>query len=215
VTAENPPAVPLGKPGDPQAVRASDADRDRVAEILGEALAEGRLDAEEHAERVEAAYRAKTVGELRPLISDLPAGQREQTPVLSPVAAPGSGPRSKNVVAIMSGASRQGTWRVGGTINAVAVCGGVELDLTEAVFDQQHVVINATALCGGVEIRVPENVSLRNGGSGIMGGFEVAETEAADPAAPVILVRGVAICGGVEAKPVAGRRIQDLRGGER
>ena len=78
-------------------------------------------------------------GELRPLISDLPAGQREQTPVLSPAAAPGSGPRSKNVVAIMSGASRQGTWRVGGTINAVAVCGGVELDLTEAVFDQQHV----------------------------------------------------------------------------
>ncbi|HEX4787639.1 MAG TPA: DUF1707 domain-containing protein, partial [Actinospica sp.] len=33
-------------------MRASDADRDHVAKLLGEALAEGRLDADEHAERV-------------------------------------------------------------------------------------------------------------------------------------------------------------------
>ncbi|MFC9289056.1 DUF1707 domain-containing protein, partial [Streptomyces sp. NPDC057052] len=34
-------------------LRASDADRDRIADILREALAEGRLTADEHAERVE------------------------------------------------------------------------------------------------------------------------------------------------------------------
>ncbi|MBK3646407.1 DUF1707 domain-containing protein, partial [Streptomyces sp. MBT33] len=34
-------------------LRASDADRDRVADLLREALAEGRLTADEHVERVE------------------------------------------------------------------------------------------------------------------------------------------------------------------
>jgi uncharacterized membrane protein len=42
----------------PAGLRASDADRDRVADILREALAEGRLTADEHAERVDGVYRA-------------------------------------------------------------------------------------------------------------------------------------------------------------
>ncbi|GAA3147737.1 hypothetical protein GCM10017687_76150 [Streptomyces echinatus] len=54
-------------------LRASDADRDRVAEILRDALAEGRLDMEEFEERLESAYRARTYGELAPLTRDLPA----------------------------------------------------------------------------------------------------------------------------------------------
>ncbi|MFD0349018.1 DUF1707 domain-containing protein [Kitasatospora aburaviensis] len=53
-------------------MRASDADRERVAELLRDAYAEGRLDVEEHAERIEAAYAAKTLGDLVPLTRDLP-----------------------------------------------------------------------------------------------------------------------------------------------
>ncbi len=53
--------------------RASDMDRDRVAAILRDALAEGRLDNDEFAERLDAAYRAKTFGELDTLTADLPA----------------------------------------------------------------------------------------------------------------------------------------------
>jgi uncharacterized protein DUF1707/cell wall-active antibiotic response 4TMS protein YvqF len=228
VNADNSPAVPavsLGKSSDkhgPPAVRASDADRDRIADILREALAEGRLDAEEHAERVEAVYRAKTIGELEPLIRDLPAGQERsaqaRVPAQRPAPAAGRGhghglhvTGGKNVVAVLSGAVRQGRWRVGGRINAVAVCGGVDIDLTEAIFEQPYVEIYATAICGGVEIKVPENVSLRGSGSGVMGGFEVKESESAQPDAPVVEIKGVAIWGGVEAKPVPGKRVQDLR----
>ncbi|MDT0342396.1 DUF1707 SHOCT-like domain-containing protein [Streptomyces litchfieldiae] len=217
MNAENPPAVPLEK----QPVRASDADRDRIADILREALAEGRLEPEEHAERVEAVYRAKTIAELEPLIRDLPAGQRTAPPPAAPGPAPSPAParaghglhvaNAKNVVAVLSGATRQGRWRVGPKINAVAICGGVELDLTEAIFEQQHVVINATAICGGIEIKVPENVSLRSAGSGVMGGFDVREAESTEPHAPVIVVQGVAIWGGIDAKPVPGKRVRDLR----
>ena len=50
-------------------LRASDADRDHVAKLLGQAFAEGRLSAEEHAERTDGVYAAKTLGELRPYLA--------------------------------------------------------------------------------------------------------------------------------------------------
>jgi hypothetical protein len=64
--------VDTAEMADPQ-IRASDAERDQVAERLGEACAHGRLDISELGERVEAAYAARTVGELQTLVADLPA----------------------------------------------------------------------------------------------------------------------------------------------
>jgi DUF1707 SHOCT-like domain len=53
-------------------IRASDADRDRAASLLREHYAAGRLNPEEFADRLEQALRAKTVGEIDALLSDLP-----------------------------------------------------------------------------------------------------------------------------------------------
>lgn len=54
-------------------LRASDADREQVAERLRHAAAEGRLFADELEERLGAALSARTYGELDVLVSDLPA----------------------------------------------------------------------------------------------------------------------------------------------
>lgn len=54
-------------------MRASDADRDRVAERLREATAEGRLRPEELEERLDATFSARTYGQLDTLVADLPA----------------------------------------------------------------------------------------------------------------------------------------------
>ena len=53
-------------------LRASDADRDRVASLLQEHHAAGRLTAEEFAERLDVALQARTLGELDELLADLP-----------------------------------------------------------------------------------------------------------------------------------------------
>ena len=53
------------------AMRASDADRDIVLRVLGEAYAEGRIDNEEFDERSDTAHRAKTLGELPKVLDDL------------------------------------------------------------------------------------------------------------------------------------------------
>jgi Flp pilus assembly protein TadB len=54
-------------------LRASDADRDAVAERLRQAAVEGRLEPDELEERLHTALRARTYGELDPLLRDLPA----------------------------------------------------------------------------------------------------------------------------------------------
>ncbi|OEV04800.1 hypothetical protein AN216_05545 [Streptomyces oceani] len=199
-------------------VRVSDADRDRVADILREALAAGRLDADEHSERIDAAYAAKTRGELEPLVRDLPEARGESKPSANqrPVGAPagaGDSGETDNVVAIFSGATRKGRWLVGGRVNAFALFGGVEIDLTEAVFERREVVINVTALFGGVDVRVPENVTLTGSGTGVFGAFEVRPNQADDADAPVVRLRGAAVFGGVDAKPKRGKRLRNLLGG--
>ncbi|MCK2143397.1 DUF1707 domain-containing protein, partial [Streptomyces sp. WAC00276] len=69
--AQPPPAPPTAE----AELRASDADRDRIADLLRDALAEGRLTAEEHSERIDGVYAARTLGELEPLVRDLPGAR--------------------------------------------------------------------------------------------------------------------------------------------
>lgn len=61
--------------------RAKDSDRDDVCRILDGALADGQLSGEEHRQRVSAATRAVTLGELHALVDDL---QTDSSPVQLP-----------------------------------------------------------------------------------------------------------------------------------
>lgn len=204
---------PLKKPyADPveSELRASDADRERVAEALREAYAEGRLSAEEHSERVDSVYAAKTLGELVPLTRDLPSHAATHQAAAHPATA--GQPRAaqgvpapsrsepETMLAVFGGAERKGRFRAGRSLKAVAVFGGVEIDLTDAVFDAPELVIHCTAVFGGIEVRVPDYVTLRGGGAGVFGGFDVKQQEGTDPHGPVVTIKGAAVFGGVEAK---------------
>nr|WP_244187990.1 DUF1707 domain-containing protein [Streptomyces regalis] len=199
---------------DASELRASDADRDRIADILRDALAEGRLTADEHAERVEGVLAAKTVGALDVFIRDLPAARERRAPhVPAPGRlAPGAIPADPDdtVVAVFSSAVRRGRWRAGRRIHAYAIFGSVEIDLSEALFEYQQVVVRAISVFGNVEVRVPENVSLRGTGGGVLGNFEVDTLDAEDPAAPVVLVDGWAVLGNIEGRPKRGKIVADI-----
>ena len=67
-------------------IRISDADRDRVTARLREHFAEGRLSREELDERLSAALSAKTFGDLRRVMADLPG------PAPAPVPAAPAAP---------------------------------------------------------------------------------------------------------------------------
>jgi hypothetical protein len=128
-------------------LRASDSDRETVAEILRDAAADGRLTMEELEERLTAAFAARTYGEFEPLISDLPAGRpapAEAAEDLLQLSAP------------ISDVRRDGRWVVPSRIVATAGMGNVKLDFTEAVIRGHEVVVEATAYVGDVVLVVPE-----------------------------------------------------------
>ena len=56
-------------------LRASDADREHIAERLRHAAAEGRLLAEELEDRLGKTFKARTYGELDAVVADLPANR--------------------------------------------------------------------------------------------------------------------------------------------
>src|SRR3954470_23443662 len=56
----------------PDETRAADADRDAAVDALRDHAAAGRLESDELDERLETALRARTLGELRALVADLP-----------------------------------------------------------------------------------------------------------------------------------------------
>ena len=64
-------------------LRAADADRTAVADVLGRHMAAGRLTVAEYEERLTRAYAAKTYGELAELSTDLP----DDAPVPAPASS--------------------------------------------------------------------------------------------------------------------------------
>ncbi|MFC5182367.1 DUF1707 SHOCT-like domain-containing protein [Actinomadura harenae] len=202
-----PRPAPDVRPG-PGGMRASDSDRDRVADRLREALADGRITAEEHAERIDIVYKAKTYADLEPVLSDLPggsgrsgasggtgasvappAGTSEQAPIAPPRTEPGT------AVAILSEVKRGGRWLVEAETNANAVLGKVTLDLRQAVLSQREVTINCACVLGEVEIIVPPGVRVANSANAVLGQVEVPQDDPEALDAPTVRVAGFALLG--------------------
>ncbi|MFJ9035558.1 DUF1707 domain-containing protein [Streptomyces sp. NPDC102406] len=189
-------------------LRASDADREQVAERLRDALAEGRLDMAEFEERLEATYKARTYRELEPLTHDLPgAGVSAPVNLVKGPLPEGAvdwpariGGRSTSTwgVGVLSGFQRKGRWTAPRRFDCFAFWGGGEIDLREANFEDREIVVNCVAVMGGVNVVVPPGVEVAVRGIGIMGGFDHSEEGVpGDPGAPRVVVTGFAFWGGV------------------
>ncbi|WP_300013984.1 DUF1707 domain-containing protein [Pseudonocardia sp.] len=183
----------------PDDLRASDQDRERVAAQLHAAAADGRIDLDELGERLQTLYAARTHGELVPLTKDLPVPDTGAPP--APVAragiVPDTGPAIS--VAVMSGCDRAGEWVVPARHTAFALMGGVDLDLRHARFAAAEVTITAVAIMGGIEITVPHDLHVASDGFGLMGGFD-GRGAGVRHGGPKVRINGFALMGGVEIK---------------
>jgi hypothetical protein len=183
-------------------LRASDADRDRAASVINEALAEGRLTAEEHSDRLDSIYAAKTQADLVPLLEDLPSAGTASAPAAGQAAASRTGP-ARRIIAILGGASRKGGWHAEPVIDVLSILGGVELDFREAILPGKEVVLRVTTILGGVEVTVPPEMRvIDDGGAAILGGKDLvgASAESAGPDSPVLRVQGTCVLGGIDVK---------------
>jgi class 3 adenylate cyclase len=186
------------------AERVADADRDHSVLLLREHVVDGRLTLDEFSERVGLALQARTRGELELALADLPA-------VASPQAEASRRKARRWFVAVMSGSSAKGRWRLGGKTTAVAVMGGCDMDLRQAEIDGPEVVITAIAFWGGIDIVVPEGIDVELEGFSFMGGRNIRIRDVPIvPGSPRIRVRGFAVMGGIDVKSRGPRKGREL-----
>jgi hypothetical protein len=140
-------------------LRASDADRDRTAAVLGNALATGRLTTSEHAERLDAAYTATTLGDLAPLTRDLPADDATGTGV-------GAVDRAE-VAARFSKVIRSGRWVAGRRTRLTAHFGALVVNLADAVLPGREITLEIDAFCGKLILTVPAGAQVIDEGGAL------------------------------------------------
>ncbi|MFV2013396.1 MULTISPECIES: DUF1707 SHOCT-like domain-containing protein [unclassified Micromonospora] len=183
----------------PDRLRASDADREQVAEVLRAAAAEGRIDLPELDERLGRVYAARTYAELEPLTRDIPRAVSDSVARRGDHGLEPSRP-SQWAVAVMSGVDRRGRWVAPGRLRALAFWGGGRFDLRQAQLDANVIRIQAWAIMGGIEIVVPDDAEVSITGVGVMGDFGQRAAGLGSPGGPRIHISGLAFWGGVTVK---------------
>jgi len=143
-------------PARPPGIRLSDADRERAATRLHQALAEGRITVAELEERLTVVYAAKYEADLVPPLADLPGGQL----VLSKPAA--VAPTGEPVVlrAGMSTIKRTGAWSVPAKLKVQTGMGSVVLDFVEAENPHPVVEIDLDVGAGSAKLIVPDDATV-------------------------------------------------------
>jgi hypothetical protein len=186
----------------PRDLRASDADRDRVLALLAEAMSDGRLTAEEHADRVQRAFSARTLGELAALTTDL------AVPSAQPLRLDGG----RVIAGIFSPARRDGRWVVPENLTVTAMFGEVEVDFTQAILQASRVQLYATVFGGRLRLIVPDGVSVIVSGHMVLGRRRGGTPPPAGPGAPVIEVKALVLGGELTVRtPRKTRRFRLLR----
>ena len=196
-------------------VRVSDTDRQAVVDRLSSACGDGLLTLDEFADHAGRAYAAITRADLDAVVREL------RLPVVATPAATPATTRAEHpadrapakrrwVVAIMGGEDRRGRWRAGRRIGAVAFMGGIDLDLRDALLEDDVLEITAWAVMGGVTIVVPEGIPVECSGFMLMGGRSNRIKDVPTlPGAPIVRVKGFGMWGGIDVRSRPHRSADD------
>ena len=192
----------------PADLRASDEEREERVVALHAHCRAGRLTVEELEERTQAAYAARTVGELEALTADLPAH----------VPAPATPAEPLVLRATLGETKRGGRWRVPARLALRAVLGEVEVDLRDAELPAGGVDVDARATLGTIRLLVPPGTPVSLSGRSVLGERKVrgglADGERAG--GPEVRIHGLAVLGEIHVDVATfGERVRGLLGRRR
>lgn len=211
----------------PRRTRASDKDRDKVANALSQAMAAGELTAVEFDERHSQALSATYIDQLPQLIDDI-QGARELVRELQAVdqidsaTASGTGSqvanRPKQIPPAKPGSGEPETafCVLGGSnkvvpadtpeINGLALMGGNEYDMCDVLGPGVEITVNSFNIMGGHEFYVPPGVRVIDKSVSILGGNDLSRFAQGDGSQGTLIIRGFNLMGGNDVKLARGYR---------
>lgn len=177
-------------PLDPaDALRVGTAERERAVALLHDAVGAGYLDLQEFEERSTQAYAARTRGELRPVLEDLPTADR----LFPALAVPGGPPvvagdvlaatPSETIDIDWTTVKRRGVWSIPAVLAVVGSMGNADLDFSHSVLPAGGCVVDVSASWSTVKVTVDGATVIRttdwHGGS-----MSTLKDKAGPPTAP-------------------------------
>lgn len=178
----------------------SQAERERASARVAAACTQGRLTLGAYSDLVEIFQSTDERADFDQALQEV--GAAETTAIVP------SGPQlTSSWFALFSGHDQKGAIRLGPAVQAVAVMGGIDLDLREATVSGPVTTIRAFALCGGVDIRIPPGIHVETTSVPILGGNDVSlKGTPPRPDAPVLRFEMVSIMAGVDIKDHGGMK---------
>jgi hypothetical protein len=186
-------------PPEPRGIRISDADRERAAERLHQALVEGRITLSELEERLAAVYAAKYEADLLPPLADLPGAEVFITSAAEP-AVPADAPPVV-LRAGMSTIKRGGAWDVPSRLRVQSAMGSVVLDFCDTVIAHVLIDIEVDLGAGSAKLLVPDDATANvDGVVASMGTVKSNVPSRQRPGIPHFVVHGRAGMGSVTVR---------------
>jgi len=105
-----------------------------------------------------------------------------------------------HLITLFSGRSKKGRWTAAEEILVVNVCGGSDLDFSDARLASQATRVKVFCLCGGVNIRIPEGMRVVSNAIPLFGGVSDRSPTVDDPDAPTVIVDGIVLFGGIDIR---------------
>jgi hypothetical protein len=185
----------------------ADDERERAIGWLRHHCGLGTLTLDEFGDRAGDVYAARSELDLWRALDGLPvphtqAATRVPEAAVTPEASRRAGRRWH--VAVFGGADRRGRWRIATSSVAIALFGGVDLDLRSVSLedpDATEIDITGIAMFGGIDIIVPEGMEVETTGISLFGGKDCRLADVPpNPSLPVLRVRALVLFGGLDVR---------------
>jgi hypothetical protein len=182
-------------------IRASDADRAAVTQILEHAVGQGMLTLDEYTERVDVVLAARTRRELDTVIVDLPHVRRQSAP-----------PQPPEVLhSWMSSMSRKGQWTVPARLRLETRMCSTTLDFTSAVLASPVVYIDIDDYLSSTELVLPDGATADLNGIANVGSSTSVKVATSPPSRRLhVVVAGKVRFGSVTARHPFGTTLRRM-----
>ena len=178
--------------------------REEVIDQLIVNYGHGVLSEDAFERRLDSAMASNNASDLSELVADLEleadkryTEQKREELELDSDNYFGSAPDVEHAINIFGGSNRTGPWSVPREIRMLNLFGGGDIDFTQARFDHPTCTVRMLTLFGGANIYVREDINTVSKTISIFGGTENSAPASQKRNAPVVVVEGLVMFGGV------------------